>query len=509
MPASLPERRYTVWFCVLLLGSAAFRLLYAPLVPLTGDELMHWAWSRHLAPGYPEHPPLVAWVIAASTALFGTSEASVRLVPVAAMTVALGAAFALGRELFGERAAFCGAGPLLATPVFNAGGVLANTDALLVCFWTLTAWALKRAVLDGRRLAWAAVGASAGLALLSKLTAVLLFPATAIVLVAAPQGRAWLRRIEPYAAAALAAVMFSPVVWWNLQHGLFTVSMRFGHQSAGTLTLRFAGELVAAQLVTVTPLLFVWVLWGLGRSVAGWRDPRRLLLASYTAVPFAFFLAFSLFARAGIHWPALGYATGFLAAGVATAQAVRGRAALLLLAASSAVALLVTSALFTIPLVPDVVARDWTYGARPKKVNAKALDNIFDWGELGLEVRRELDRLSPDAFVMCRDGYGFAGLVGFYTPGRPPVYLWDLQQRNGAAYDLWRAAAPLAGRDVVIVEDRPNAAWFEILRERFDTLSEPRTVEIERGGRVLRRFYLLRGTGFRGFPTGPVPRSPS
>ena len=495
---------------MLLVASAAFRLLYAPLVPLTGDELMHWAWSRHLAPGYPEHPPLVAWLIAASTALFGTSEAAVRLVPVTAMTVAFGAAYALARELFGERAAFLGAAPLLLTPIFNAGGVLANTDALLVCFWTLTAWAVKRAVIDGRRRAWVAVGATTGLALLSKLTAVLLFPATAIVLVLSAQGRRWIARIEPYAAAALALALFSPVVWWNVQHGLFTVSMRFGHQSAGKLTLRFAGELIAAQLVTVTPLLFVWVLWGLGRSLASaGRDVRRLLLVSYAVVPFAFFLAFSLFARAGIHWPALGYATGFLAAGAATAQAVRSRPALVSLAAASGVALLVTAALFTIPLVPDAIDRDWAYGARSKKVNAKALDNIFDWGELGLEVRRELDQLSPDAFVMCRDGYGFAGLVGFYTPGRPPVYLWDLQERNGAAYDLWREAADLADRDVVIVEDRPNAAWFEILRERFDTLSEPRTVEIERGGRVLRRFYLLRGTGFRGFPAGPVPRSPS
>ena len=509
MPASPPERRYTVWFCGLLLASGALRLLYAPLVPLTGDELMHWAWSRHLAPGYPEHPPLVAWLIAASTALFGTSETSVRLVPVTAMTVAFGAAFALGRELFGGRAAFYGAAPLLVTPIFNAGGVLAQTDALLVCFWTLTVWAVKRAVLDGRRLAWVGVGAAVGLALLSKLTAGFLGPATALVLGLSPQGRVWLRRFEPYAAAALAAVLFSPVVWWNLQHGLFTVSMRFGHQSAGRLTLRFAGELLAAQLVTVTPLLFAWVLWGLGRSSVRWRDARWLLLAAYTVVPFGFFLTYSLFARAGIHWPAIGYVTGFLAAGAASAHAVGRRAARGLLAVACGLALLVTAALFTIPLVPDLVARDWAYGARAKKVNAKALDSIFDWGELGVEVRRELDRLSPNAFVMCRDGYGLAGLVGFYTPGRPAVYLWDLQERNGAAYDEWRATAELAGRDVVIVEDRPNAAWFEILRERFDTLSEPRTVTIERGGRVLRRFYLLRGTGFRGFPTGPVPRSPS
>ena len=501
--------RWTLLFGVLLVASAALRLLYAPHVPLTGDELMHWQWSRHLAAGYPEHPPLVAWLIAASTSLFGTSGFTVRLVPITAMTVVFAGAFVLGRRLFGERAAVFGAAPLMTAPIFNAGGVLANTDSLLACFWILTVLALERAVIAGRRGAWLAAGVSAGLALLSKLPALFLFPATALFLAATPEGRRWARRFEPYAAAALALLLFSPVVWWNVRHGLFTIAMRVGHQSAGGLSLKFPAELFAAQGLTVSPLLLVWVLWGLVRAIRGRRDLRLALLASFMLVPFGFYFAYSLFARSGIHWPAIGYPTGFLAAGAASALSPGRRTAARLLALACAPALLITALLYVIPLVPDKITWNWAYAVQPRKVNTAQLDNIFDWGDLGREVRRELELTEPGAFVLCRDGYGLAGLVSFYTPGRPAVFLWDLQRRNGAAYDMWREEADLVGRDAVIVEDRPNVEWFDTLRGRFDTLSAPRIVEIRRGGEVLRRFWILHGTGFSGFPAAQQPTGPS
>src|SRR5262245_3331888 len=124
---------YAAWFLALLAVSFVFRLLYSGWVQLTGDELMHWQWSLLLAPGYPQHPPLIAWSIATATRVFGTSERTVRLVSVVAVTVALGVAFQLGRELYGARAAFYCAAALLITPIANAAGVLATTDALLTC----------------------------------------------------------------------------------------------------------------------------------------------------------------------------------------------------------------------------------------------------------------------------------------------------------------------------------------------------------------------------------------
>ena len=65
-------------------------------VELTFDEAYYTLWSRALAFGYLDHPPMVALWIRASTALFGGSEFGVR---------ALGAVlFALAPALVGVSA---------------------------------------------------------------------------------------------------------------------------------------------------------------------------------------------------------------------------------------------------------------------------------------------------------------------------------------------------------------------------------------------------------------------
>src|SRR5882672_4598331 len=38
--------------------------------PLLGDEAYYWLWAKHLSLGYHDHPPLIAWLIAATTAFW-------------------------------------------------------------------------------------------------------------------------------------------------------------------------------------------------------------------------------------------------------------------------------------------------------------------------------------------------------------------------------------------------------------------------------------------------------
>ena len=57
----------------------AFRL------PLTGDEAYYWEWSRRLAFGYVDQPPLIPLIAAGFHALFGANAWPLRLVPALAM----------------------------------------------------------------------------------------------------------------------------------------------------------------------------------------------------------------------------------------------------------------------------------------------------------------------------------------------------------------------------------------------------------------------------------------
>src|SRR5436309_12904615 len=77
------------------------RLVSAAYTPLTFDEAYYWTWSRHLAGGYYDHPPMVALLIRLGTLISGDTEFGVRLVSI---LLALPMSFAVYRTaemLFG------------------------------------------------------------------------------------------------------------------------------------------------------------------------------------------------------------------------------------------------------------------------------------------------------------------------------------------------------------------------------------------------------------------------
>ena len=53
--------------------------LYLSPLELQGDEAQYWYWSTHFDWGYYSKPPLVAWVIALFTSIFGNSAFIVKL----------------------------------------------------------------------------------------------------------------------------------------------------------------------------------------------------------------------------------------------------------------------------------------------------------------------------------------------------------------------------------------------------------------------------------------------
>src|SRR5438876_10906812 len=84
-----------------VLALVALRLVAAAFTPLTFDEAYYWMWSKHLAGGYYDHPPMVAFVVRAGTMIAGDTEFGVRLVSI---LLALPMSFAIYRSteiLFG------------------------------------------------------------------------------------------------------------------------------------------------------------------------------------------------------------------------------------------------------------------------------------------------------------------------------------------------------------------------------------------------------------------------
>jgi len=73
---------------VVTVAAALVRLFFAARLPLVPDETYYWDWSRHLASGYFDHPPMIAVLIRAGTFLGGDTALAVRVFPVMAGALA-------------------------------------------------------------------------------------------------------------------------------------------------------------------------------------------------------------------------------------------------------------------------------------------------------------------------------------------------------------------------------------------------------------------------------------
>ena len=74
----IPARRFCV---VLLLAILAVRVIALAVsnAELFFDEAQYWAWGQEPAFGYYTKPPLIAWIIGATTSLCGDTPFCVRL----------------------------------------------------------------------------------------------------------------------------------------------------------------------------------------------------------------------------------------------------------------------------------------------------------------------------------------------------------------------------------------------------------------------------------------------
>lgn len=184
-------------------------------LPVLDDEAYYWAWSRHLQWGYLDHPPAVALLVAASTALAGHAPWALRLPSLLLAAATAWVVFRLTEDLYGQAAARRSQWLFHTVPLFFAGGVLVSPDAPLNFLWATAAWAAWHG-LQGRRRAWWVLGLAVGLGLQSKYSMAFLVPALAAVAVREARDRG-VR--ELYGAAALAAVLFAPNLLWNARHG--------------------------------------------------------------------------------------------------------------------------------------------------------------------------------------------------------------------------------------------------------------------------------------------------
>ncbi|MFL6818209.1 MAG: glycosyltransferase family 39 protein [Bradyrhizobium sp.] len=299
----------------------AMRLVYASSIDLRTDEAYYWTWSRESVLSFLDHPPMIGWFIRFGTALFGDTNLGVRFAGIGAMLVTQLLLADIVRLVTRDVRAVVLA-VLMPEAALYYGLLMAKVapDTALIPFAVAMIWALVRLEISGEPRWWLAAGVFAGLALLSKLTALMLLPAVAAFMLVPKWRRRWLFSPYPWAAALIALALFMPVLIWNAGHDWASFRFQFVRAAAvNELSLRTFGDFIGLQLGQVGFILLPVVLFGV--TLMAWRGYRRgdavaILLSTSVIVPFSYFLLKSLTLRVGDTWPMFIWPAGFAATAI-------------------------------------------------------------------------------------------------------------------------------------------------------------------------------------------------
>jgi 4-amino-4-deoxy-L-arabinose transferase-like glycosyltransferase len=303
-----------------ILALVALRLAAAAWTPLTFDEAYYWMWSKHLAGGYYDHPPMVALVIRLGTMIAGDTELGVRLVSILLALPMSWAVYRTAAILFGGVRVATSAALLLNVTLMAAVGTLIVTpDAPLLVASSFVLFFLAKVLETGRGVWWLGVGAAVGAALLSKYTSLFFGLAILIWLARVPQLRRWLISSWPYLGGIVALAIFAPVILWNADHHWVSFIKQIGRARIEDFRPAFIGELIPTQIAFATPL--VWILGAMGLHALFWRNAgavaaRSLINATFWTITL-YFVWHSLHARVEANWFAPIYPAFSIAAAVA------------------------------------------------------------------------------------------------------------------------------------------------------------------------------------------------
>jgi len=219
-PTAPPSRWLLVLTILVVVAFTVLRVVAAATLDLRSDEAYYWTWSHQWVLSFLDQPPMVAWFERAGQLVFGDTAFGARFAQLAALPLIQ----LLLADIARRRARSWNAALFVVLAIecaldYGLFVIVIEPSTPLLLFTSIMLWSLCRLdeTMDSHW--WMAIGVAGGLALLSKFTIVMLAPAVLSFLVLAPKHRHWLVTPWPYLACLIAAVVFSPVLIWNAQHG--------------------------------------------------------------------------------------------------------------------------------------------------------------------------------------------------------------------------------------------------------------------------------------------------
>ena len=486
--------------------NVGLRISLAVTFPLLYKEASFWEWSQFPQTGYLRHPPLVTWIIHFFTWAFSDDSRTVlRLGSVILGAVSFLQIRSLAARLFGDPdVANWSLLIAISLPVVSCVGIVMLPDAPLLFFHLLFLNLFVTALQQGSQKSWLLAGVALGLALLSKLMAVLTVPAIVLFLLWSPTYRHWLRRKEPYGALAVALFVFSPFLYWNYTNEWATFRFQLWSRHEPSFAFSKLLEVAFEQLLDSTPFMLIPVLGVLcissSRLPAKWREGYVLLKIQSLSV-LIFFLAAGSVTETHPHWTLLAYPSAAIALAafyVSCPSHFLNRPLRILTTTSlSVLTLLACVVIVSIGSLKDLdPAR---LGPSFGKRVAKAQQTLFGWQELGPALNRRLEESFDNETSLLFTDTDYTGIVAYHSGSQPVVNLHGLtdgEESTNNSQRYYIDLRTLVGRSGIFFSEKQRPTE-QILREWFEEIEELEPIQFRYQERVIVYYRVFRVANFK------------
>jgi hypothetical protein len=463
--SSAPSYRVLAWSWVA--AATVARLLCIARLPLGNGEAYYYSWSRFLDWSYYDHPPLVAWMVRATTT-FGSWPAAVHLGPVIASGL-FGLLFhRLAERLVRPRAALLALVVVTALPVFLASSFIVNPEAPLAPLWVgflLAVLAMRDRDEPYRPLV---AGVLLGAAFLAKYTALLLVPAAFLYVAASPSMRRWLKRPSFYAGGLTALFIALPVVAWNVVRGWPSVRLHFVERasvgvpvagentvnelvaissSSGAGVLQGVARVLVGQLMSYSPLLAPLLVIGLVRALRRFRSDDRDLFVTAFTWPVLLPLLAAMFAvkDAEQHWTMVAFIPAAIAAGQVVDEAWSRSRRLPIVTLVGVSVSWVLFFVLNIHVYSTVFLRLIPPGSYDPR--ADIANELAGWDQVSEAMKRAASAASGRV-VLASNHYSVCGRLLYETHDTPAVYCPTARK---SAFGFFNRQDPPADASVVVL----------------------------------------------------------
>lgn len=415
------------------------------------DELYFLACAEHLAFGYPDHAPLIAFAAKFERMIFGDSLFAIRFFPAIAGALKILLAGLLVKEFGGKRfATFLACLCVLCAPIYLSIDNILSMNSFEPAIWMACVYFAVRAITRERPIYWIWFGLFAGVALMNKHSAAFFGLSLVAGLLLTKERKVFTNKYF-WLAGAIAVLIFLPNIIWQFQNNFATLELLQNVKTSGKNVVMSPPAFVFSQIFMLLPTSApVWIagIWFFLFDKNGKRF--RFLGVCYLVL-----LALMIYLEAKDYYLAPIYPMLFAAGAVWYEQIIeriRALRFLKILLPIIVVGMALLALPFALPVLPveSFLRYENWLGIKPPKTEVshegvlpQGYGDEFGWEEMVEKVGKVYNDLPPEErarTAIYGGNYGEAGAIDFFgakynlpkaISGHQSYWMWGPRNYTG------------------------------------------------------------------------------